>query len=366
MIISRQKLVDAMGILGTAVGNKVMQVADYLHFRHDKKNDCIFLSTTNFNTFITLRLRDQSLVGYDLDDVFLLNFSQLNSILRASTTENVELKDSGGSITVKTNGEYKLGKWANVGDFPNSNFQYAEVAKWDVPSVLSSWKKVAVAVSKDVTKLAYQGVNYDGNFVATDNRRLAVVQGGADLEKSMLLPLAFGDVLKQCRNTISVGPNEAGTTAVIVCEEIGMIACVRLLDAQFQKYRQVLDTKKPGLVVTVSKSDLMGAAGRLSTFTDAMFKVVQLSVHVGKGKATLVLDIENQGAGVESLPITSMSDKNPTDGKKAEFKYHIENLVDGASVVNSQDEVTLDFQPNGFLWIEEGTFRYLLTPIKEK
>lgn len=366
MIISRQKLVDALSILGTAVGNKVMQVADYVQFRYDKQSGCLLMSATDFNAFITLQVNDESLVEYDLPNVFLIDYEKLNSILRASTTEDVQMSDSGGTITIKTNGEYKLEKWANVSDFPASNFQYDEVAKWDVPVALSAWKKAAIAVSKDVTKLSYQGVNYDGNFVASDNRRLSIVKCGEELKKPLLLPTSFGDVIRRCQNTVSIGPNKTGNTVVIVCAEIGLIASVRLLDAQFQKYRQIIDMKKNGVTIKVSKADIVGAIGRLSTFTDALFKVMKMTVRVKDGVGELILDIENKGAGSESIQIKSMSDSNPASGVKCSYRYHIENLIDGVQAVDSNDNVSINFQENGFLWIDEGDFSYLLTPISEQ
>lgn len=352
-----------LGVLGTAVGNKVMKVADFVQFRCDRERGKLIISTTDFNAFMCMDYGDLGLAEMDVPDVFLIEFRKLMTIVKASTTADIEFVAGDGRITVKTNGEYRLNVWAEPADFPQHDFAYNELAKWPVPEISAAWGKAVIAVSKDVTKLSYQGVCYDGNFAATDNRRVSVVVGESEADP-MLLPPVFGEVIKHCKNEVSVGANESGKTLVVVCEEIGLIASVRLLDAQFQDYRPLIDNYSPGITASLFKQDLLGAANRLSIFSDQLYKVVKLSLLSVEGKLYLDLDIQNEGGGNEAIEIDETNLEDIPVGKILEHKYHIDNIIDGVSAV-ADAGVQLDFQDNGFLWIREGNFYYLLTPIVE-
>ena len=340
-----------------------MKVADFVQFRCDRERNKLMISSTDFNAFLTMDYGDLGMAEMDVPDVFLIEFRKLMTIVKASTTADIEFIAGKNLITVKTNGEYRLNVWGEPQDFPQHDFGYEELARWPVPEISAAWAKAVIAVSKDVTKMSYQGVCFDGNFAATDNRRLSVVVGEQQSD-SMLLPPVFGEVIKHCKNEVSVGPNESGKTLVVVCEEIGLIASVRLLDAQFQDYRSHIDGYQDGTTVTVFKQDLLGAANRLSIFADQLFKVVKLSLLVVEDKLYLDIDIQNEGGGNEAIEIDETNIETLEVGKILEHKYHIDNLIDGVGAVTDSG-VRLDFQDNGFLWIREGNFYYLLTPILE-
>lgn len=357
-------MATVLGVLGTAVGNKVMKVADFVQFRCDRERNKLIISTTDFNAFMCMDYGDLGMAEMDVPDVFLIEFKKLMIIVKASTTADIEFVAGDKRVTVRTNGEYRLNMWADPSDFPQHDFTYNELARWPVPEIIAAWSKAVIAVSKDVTKLSYQGVCFDGNFAATDNRRVSVVVGETETDP-MLLPPVFGEVIKHCKNEVSVGPNGSGKTLVVVCEEIGLIASVRLLDAQFQDYRPLIENYSEGTTVTVPKQDLVGAASRLSIFADQLFKVVKLSLLAVEGKLYLDVDIQNEGGGNEAIEVDETNIENLEVGKILEHKYHIDNLIDGVSAVGSPEGVILDFQDNGFLWIREGNFYYLLTPIIE-
>jgi len=374
LILSRERLGTILSILGTSIGNKVMAVSYNVCFRVDRERNKLLLSTTDFHAYITIDYGDLDLTTLeDVPDIFLIDYKQINAIVKASTTENVEFVDGKGAhehIKIVTNGEYKFTKWGSPDDFPQADFSYAEVAKWPVPQIKSAWSKAVVAISRDVTKIQYQGVNFDGNFAASDNRRLSVVMGQADYGgEAVLLPPVFGEVLKHCKNEVSVGPNTGGNMFIMVCEEIGLVASIRLIDANFQTYKAVFDKRKPGAVVTVPKQDILGAAARLMIFTDQLYKMVKIRVLHTDGDVSIELSITNKNAGDEIVEATD-HDLNGASVQPggttcvAEFNYHLDNLLDGVSVTDDPSEVRLDFQEDGKLWIDEEHFHYLITRIQ--
>lgn len=365
MILKRNRLVEVLNILSTCVGNKVMQVADYVHFRVDRNEQRLLLSTTDFNAFITVDYGDLELTTLeDVPDVFLVKFKQLYYILKNSTTEDVDISvTKTGQIKVVTNGVYELATYANIEEFPQASYQFQELGKWPVPVLQSAWKRAVIAVTEDVTKIHFQGVNYDGNFAATDGRRLAIASGEKEYNGDpILLMRSTGDILKHCKNEVSIGPNEQKTLFVIVCEEINMIASVRTIDAKFADYKKLLGRKVDGLKVTVSKGDLMSAASRLLIFTDQLFKVVSVKCRRNGDSANIELSINNKSSGNEVI----VAKKIEGEMREFEYRYHLDNLIDGVAVTENSDDVVFNFQPDGKLWMEEKNFQYLLTMIQDQ
>lgn len=368
MNLNRQRLISILNVLSTCVGNKVMRVADYVCFRVDRENNKLFISTTDFNAFITMDYGDLTLVDLtDVPDMFLVNFKLLHAIIRGSTTENVDFagSKSGDLIHVRTNGSYDLTVWPNNDEFPRANFAYTEVGRWPVPVLQAAWNKAVVAVSKDVTKINYQGVNYDGNFAASDNRRLSVAMSEErfDGDPILLMP-TFGEIIKNCRNTVSIGPNESRNMFIIVCEELGLVASVRTLDAKFVDYKRLLDSRSDGIKVSMPKQEMIGALSRLSVFTDQLFKVVNIRIKAAANQMpTMEFSINNKNGGVEYITALS-TDGISADGVVADNSYHLGNLMDGIVVTESSDNIQMVFEPNGKLWIEEPNYKYLLTKIQ--
>lgn len=374
MIVNRQRLQSILSILGTSVGNKIMEVSNYVRFKIDTEKRKLFLSTTDFHAYLTIDFGDLSLADFsDVPDTFLIDFRQLSAIIKNSTTADVQFKDArgGNAIEVTTNGTYKFSKYSSPEAFPSVDYNYQEIGKWDVPLLQSAWNKVAVAISRDVTKINYQGVNYDGNFAATDNRRLSVVTFPHEFAgQAMLLPPVFGDVIKHCKNQVSIGPNQNGNMLIIICEEVGLIASIRLIEAKFQPYRSLIDNRSEGIKVTVPKNDLIGSLSRLMTFTDTLYKVVTVKVVHSEGAISLDLSIQNKNAGNENVESTdsdlgALDESDLNRGVILEFKYHIDNILDGVSAVDSGEDVHLDFQNDGKLWVDEENYHYLLTRITE-
>ena len=368
MRLDRRRLEDVLNILGTAVGNKVIKAADYVCFRLDKAARALVLCTTDFRAFLAVDFGD--LEGTQLDampDVFMLHYRMLSAIVKNSTTDFVEIEDGKVTMTVTTNGTYKLRKYQELDDFPGAQFECDSSVSWEVPLIVTAWNKARVAVSKDVTKISYQGVYFDGNFVATDNRRVAVASGFEYDGPPLLIPPIFGDVLKHCRNEIEVGSNKESNLVIVKCPEVGLNAGVRLIDATFAAYKPLMASMDPVVSVVVNKQMLLGAIARLMPFTDQMFKVVRIDVN----SSNMVLSVEHNDAGVEVVDLKSVESKvtpvAPSDDYAiASSKYHLDNICDGVSVVDSPDDVAIHFDADGKLWVIEEQFAYLQTDIPDE
>jgi len=388
MNLDRRRLESILNVLGTSVGNKVMKVASYVCFRVDKEKQTVVLATTDFHAYLTMDFGDVSLAGLDdVADVFLINYRELSAIVKTSTTDMVGFTDDGTSIIISTNGRYRFRKYVTYGedgkayinteDFPFADMVHSVSASWPVPEIQSAWSKARIACSKDVTKINYQGIYFDGNFAATDNRRLAVVYGEEYTGPPMLIPPVFGDVLKHCKNLVEVGINDAKTLLVISCKEVGLLAGVRLINATFVNYNKMIESKSPSVTVIANKQSLLSTIQRLTIFADKLFKVIDLKLSSdANGQWLLKVSIENNDSGEEFVDVVGVDvgdegilddikDRNPNGFDLLEHKYQIDNLCDGVAVVDSSDNISLAFEDDGKLWIEEGPFVYLLSSMVE-
>lgn len=373
MILNRNHLVGILNVLGTAVGNKIMKVADYVQFRLNRETRRLLISTTDFNAFITVDYGDLALANTDdFPEHFLVDYRLLSAILKASTTADVDIRQDkiNGPIVVVTNGTYELPRYADPSEFPVNDYAHKAIGRCAVTQLQAAWSKAVVAVSKDVTKINYQGVNYDGNFAATDNRRLSVADTGIEYagDPLLLMPL-FGHVLANCKNEVTIGLSNSAKQIVLVCEEINMVASVRLIDARFAPYKNFLAVKQQGVLMTLPKQDLVGVINRLMILTDQVYKVLNVDIKKIGDKLSLELSISNKAEGKET--ITTGQFKLPDelldmgDGQVAKHSYHMSNILDGIIVTDNNDAVTCNLQSDGKLWIEEDKFTYLLTSIQQ-
>lgn len=373
MILNRNHLVEVLNVLGTAVGNKIMKVADYVQFRLNRESRRLIVSTTDFNAFISIDYGDLALANLDdFPDHFLVEYRLLSAILKASTTADVDIRQDkiNGPIVVVTNGKYELPRYADPSEFPVNDYSHKPIGRCPVAQLQAAWGKAVVAVSKDVTKINYQGVNFDGSFAATDNRRLSVADTGIahDGDALLLMPL-FGNVLAYCKGDVTIGISNSAKQAVLVCEDINLIASVRLIDAKFAPYKNFLSMKQHGVVLTLPKQELIGIINRLMILTDQVYKVLNFDIIKSGDKVKLNLSISNKAEGSETLTASAHTlppeIQDMADGVIAKYSYHMNNFLDGASVTESADSVVCNVQSDGKLWIEEDRFTYLLTCIQQ-
>lgn len=371
MYLDRLKLAQILSILNIAVGNKILNVSNFIHFSIDREKNQLLLSTTDFHLYLTINYGDLGADMNQLPDIFMIDFKSLFEIVKSSTTELITFSKStvNEHIAIDSNGSYRFATYKDTSEFPLMSFANSGAVTIEVPELYKRWTKAAIAVSKDVTKLSYQGVNFDGNFVATDNARLAVAKCHEYNGKPFLIPPSFGELLKNCKNTIVFGLNESGSLLIVQCEEVALSACVRLIDAAFVDYKIALNTRvgqDDFIRVSVPKQELVSALSRLMIFSDKLYKTVKLTIAKSDdGTAYLILDIDNKNSANEQIEIVehNISEDIENNTTLVTYNYHVENVIDGVSVVEGEF-VQMTVMSDGKVWIDEEDFSYLLTVIR--
>lgn len=359
MHLDRIKLSQCLEILKGTCGNKLRPVANCVLF--DFSEGGMSLSTTNFISHTTIGYDDSELKFQDMPPKFLIDCQQLAAIVKASTTDSVELINSDTVVTVLANGEYKLRKYPEVDEFPIIDLACDHFVRWPVGYLKTIWSQVSVALSKDVTKINCQGVHYDGNFVATDNRRLAIVKGDQPYGgKPMSMLPAVGDLLKHCENVVEIGITNDGNMLALKCGQRNLNAGVRLIDAQFVPYQNLIDSAVGKFSVLIDKSMLYGALNRLSILLDKLYKQVNLKVIKDVGGFSLSMSVENRDCGEETVRLSDIT--GTEDAIQFSGAYHIDNFIDGIAVIDG-DDVKLTFMQDGKIFIIDDEFTYVLSNI---
>lgn len=379
MLLDRQRLSHVLDVLNAASGNKIVLVANYFLFQVSKANQLLLISSTDFKAFIAMNFGDIALSK--LDDVpasFLLPADKLTSLVKSSTTKDIEFTgvETEGFITVKANGTYKLNKYDDPQNtsFPSVTWECQPLGVWSANQLRDIWSKVSIALSKDVTKAAYQCVNYDGNWVATDNRRLAIIQSEAGITQKpgfLLLP-NFGNIIKHCESEqISLGYTEDRRTVVLRDDSIGMLASFRLIDDEFLNYPSLLTNKNPFVKLTLNRSEFLGILNRLDIFINKDHQFCDLVIEKQNNAMVLRCSIMNRDGGTEY--ITPISYEGPAEaddsGEVLNFSYHIGNIRDAVNTTTNQEKVAISFGTDGKLYLDENlagsNFSYLLGKVEK-
>jgi DNA polymerase III sliding clamp (beta) subunit (PCNA family) len=367
--LSRVNLLKTLSILGNAVGNKVMVIADFVKISYSSESGRLSMSTTDYNAFINVDHGEVD--GGDQSFDLLIDYKKFANIVRCSTTDNVDITDKGEYVRVKTNGTYKFEKWSEIEDFPSADFTSEDLNEFEATKLSSAWSKTVIAVSKDIGKLSFQGVNYDGAFAATDNRRLSCFQIAGDRGGQLppvLLPPTSGSIISQCRGNVSIGVSTNGKALVIVSPENSMLASIRILDASFPDYRKFTEgafEKGSGTIVSLSLSELMGACERMQAFTDNDSRTFNLEVHGGENPS-VKMHAQHKGAAEES--VDASLNGNYDDFMVSNNTYMLDHFMTALGVLDSEAFVRFIVKDNGMMWIKESRsggdeYLHLLQPV---
>ena len=226
---------------------------------------------------------------------------------------------------------------------------------------LDALGQVGVASSSDEARTTLTGVLFeegeagDLRLVATDSYRLAVrdVRGVAGTT-STLVPYRglreLGRTIGDEEMQLALGGREAAFSS-----PRGSLT-VRIIEATFPNYRQLLPSSYPNRLV-VSKEGLLDAVGRASLVAEDHIPV-RLSLHDGG----VELSVSRQEVGEETEHL-----EGDYSGEDVTIAFNTRYLTDGVNAV-ATDEVVIEtsdpLKPGLISGAGDDDFRYLLMPVR--
>jgi len=273
----------------------------------------------------------------------------------------VSITAADGEVEITGNGPRFRLRELSVGDFPKINDSVTEDT-FDVvgETLVKALSQVGIAASGDEARPTLTGVLFEENegglrLVATDSYRLAVRDVlGIGATGSKLVPYR---ALRELGRTVGDGPMKValGDREATFITERGRLT-VRIIDATFPKYRQLLPDSYPSRL-KVAKKTLLEAVGRAALVAEDHIPV-RLNLHEGG----VELSVIRQEVGEETEHI-----EGTYEGEDMTIAFNTRYLTEGVGVIDSDTVIleTIDALKPGLLHGEgDEDFRYLLMPVR--
>jgi len=273
----------------------------------------------------------------------------------------VSMSAAEGEVEITGNGPRFRLRELNVDDFPKLPEGGEGVAmSVDGGAFTAALAQVGVAASTDEARPTLTGVLFEGEseelrLVATDSYRLAVrdVPGVAGTAPTLVPYRA----LRELGRALGSDPMEIvlGERDARFSTDRGRLS-VRVIEANFPNYRQLLPDSYPNRLV-VAKEALLDAVGRAALVAEDHIPV-RLNLH----KGGIELSVSRQEVGEETEHIEA-----EYEGDELTIAFNTRYLTDGVTVVAS-DEIVLQtsdpLKPGLISGVGDEAFHYLLMPVR--
>jgi DNA polymerase-3 subunit beta len=281
--------------------------------------------------------------------------------VRKLPTGAVSITAADGEVEITGNGPRFRLRELSVGDYPKIDDDLpGETVDVVGETLVKALSQVGIAASGDEARPTLTGVLFEENegglrLVATDSYRLAVRDVlGIGATGSKLVPYR---ALRELGRTVGDGPMKVslGDREAAFITEQGRLT-VRIIDATFPKYRQLLPDSYPNRL-QVAKQSLLEAVGRAALVAEDHIPV-RLNLHDGG----VELSVIRQEVGEETEHI-----EGTYEGEEMTIAFNTRYLTEGVGAIDSDTVVlqTIDALKPGLLHGEgDEDFRYLLMPVR--
>jgi len=273
----------------------------------------------------------------------------------------VAVQAADGEVEITGNGPRFRLREMNVDDYPVvSDTVDGDTVEIEGEELVKALAQVGVAASTDEARPTLTGVLFESDeggvrLVATDSYRLAVREvPGVATSGTKLVPYRalreLGRTVGDGKMTVGLGDREATFVT-----ERGRLT-VRIIDAKFPNYRQLLPDGYPNRL-TVAKEALLDAVGRAALVAEDHIPV-RFSLHEGG----VELSVIRQEVGEETEHL-----EGTYEGEEMTIAFNTRYLADGVTVVSGDTVVleTIDPLKPGLVHGEDSdAFRYLLMPVR--
>lgn len=276
-----------------------------------------------------LEVRIDCAIG-EMCDAFLVPHARLLAIVKASTGDDVTLKATGTSVTVKCGG----GSWSlpteDVNEFPTWEASDTKpVCRLPADQFVRAAEATSYATDNESSRYALGAVLIEvrkGNptWVATDGRRLSCVETETDQavdDREVLVPSRVIDIVAVLCGDESVQIDASKSEVVFACD--GVTVTGRLIDGKFPRWRDVVGDAE-GTASVLEVAQLLAAVKAAAIVTSEQSKGIDLTWTSN----TLVLSGRSSEYG-ESKVKCGIVSAGTTSGTKldprflADFLYHI-------------------------------------------
>ncbi len=247
---------------------------------------------------------------------------KFNDIVRESPEEDIEITvTKNNSITIKCGKAFFKLMGLPQDDypkFPKFSLENASVLKQE--TLKECIDLTLFAISTDETRYVLNGAlviikNKELKMIATDGRRLAIIQKGIDINKSFSLEAiiptkALHEVNRNIQNEEKVHIVELSNQIVFHINNTTIIS--RLIEGHYPNYEQVIP-KEENIIVKIKRGKMLSAIRRVSLLTSLESQAIKLDV-IKTNKMILSSRSPNLGESKEEIDIEIIKGNEVTIG----------------------------------------------------
>ena len=358
--IEREVFQDALSQVQHVVGTKTtLPILSNVLIRADELG--LELSTTNLDVAIAVRVP----ANVEVPGNTTLPARRLASIVRELPGSGVLVEvDDGNTASVSCGPSFFKILGLSEAEFPKIG-EFEDAREFTIHQKLlgDALRKTAYAISTDETRYVLNGVNFvigEGKLtlVATDGRRLAMVEQNLELEdsidKEVIIPTkAVMELQRLLGDEGEMKVKLTGNQAAFSLNNSNLIT--KLIEGNYPNYRQVIPGE-PNHRIILEREVLHNAVKRVSLLVNE--KTNSIKFTFGDNRLAISTNSPEIGEAKESLDIKY-------DGPEMSLAFNPEFVM--APLRNlDQDEVFLDLIDEaspGVLKIDE-PFLYVIMPMR--
>ena len=295
LTINSQDLSKALQIVTPAVGkNPVLPILEDILMR--TTDEGIELIGTDLEVFIRATVPCKVLVGGSITIPAKLVLDMVKKL----PNQELMFHFNGKTSITSAFGKYEV-QSGECADFPKfKEIEDAKTTKLPASVLIEGIEATLFTVSNDDLRPAMCGVYFDSNgsstsMVATDAHVLARYSFESNLDSSVIIPSKALNLIKSSFETdVDIIVSYSATHATF--EQDGITISVRLVDARFPDYKQVIPSGYTNKA-TVNKKSLINCLKRVMLFANSTTSQVTFSFTEGSLKiSSFDLDFENAGS----------------------------------------------------------------------
>ncbi|MCW5828618.1 MAG: DNA polymerase III subunit beta [Deltaproteobacteria bacterium] len=306
--IERSLFTDAMkSVQGAVERRNTMPILSNVYLSAEKNQ--VTLITTDMDVGIRVSLAaDVKKTG-----TFTLGAKKLLELVQQPAGDKVTVKLQDNNRCQITVGRFQPTMYGLPGeDFPPlAPIDKGQFFTFDSQMLLDMIDKTVFAASSDESRIALNGVyverspKNDGmlRMVATDGHRLTLVEREIESAKEaigqsgvIIHRKSVQELRKLCERAPKV--ELSIQKSHVVAKADGTVLVMRLVDAEFPRYANVIP-QKSDRIMKVNRSDFLGALQRASILADERTHLVKLKLD--KGELTTECSNQSQGETTEKL-----------------------------------------------------------------
>lgn len=345
--IETKALSEALGVASVAVNNR-MSLPILGNVKIQATSLTVQLSTTDLDMFV-----EQSVPAkIAKQGATTVSFDMLHRLVSRLSAKETEVTLSGTSMRIKSGDVSAVLEALHEQEFPETPLQSeGESVACDAKELLTPLSKVEHAMRSDAGKYELMGVNIqDGQFVATDGRRLAGFTGVKLNSESAIAPTKFVKAMLKIAPTGNLAV-KIGDGLISVVSETVRLTC-KLVEGQFPQNAMAIAKTKPGEdIFSCERRDLIEALRTCSVFRDGMLNGLSVT---GKGKE---IEVAN-GEKIKVMVMGSELTGQPDFSKKFNATYMLDALSvlekDSVAIHCAEAHTTLVIQEGAFISVIQG------------